>query len=145
MGSKILIPACAALNSFYNVLTVEYTSPDHSTQVFITRHNGIRQIKQGWIPTPPRQLHVCEAKGFLKTTNLPEDILVTIALPVSYALEKKFLKNETQNFYSGGFCLGGVCTGGFCRGIYVRGVFVPEPYTKNEVVYTKTLVQGQTT
>ena len=31
------------------VLIVEHTSPDHSTQVFITRHNGIRQIKQGWI------------------------------------------------------------------------------------------------
>ena len=88
MGSKILIPACTALNSFYKVLTVEYTSPDHSTQVFIIRHNGIRQIKQGWIQTPLRQLHVCEAKGFLKTTNLPEVILVAIALSVSYALEK---------------------------------------------------------
>ena len=88
MGSKILIPACTSLNSFYKVLTVKYTSPDHSTQVFIIRHNGIRQIKQGWIQTPLRQLHVCEAKGFLKTTNLPEVILVAIALSVSYALEK---------------------------------------------------------
>ena len=84
MGSKILIPACTALNSFYKVLTVEYMSPDHSTQVF----NGIRQMKQGWIQTPLRQLHICETKGFLKTTNLPEAILVTIALSVSYTLEK---------------------------------------------------------
>ena len=82
MGSKILIPA------FYKVLTVEHTSPDPFAQVFITRHNGIRQIKQRWIQTPLRQLYVCEAKGFLKTTNLREVILVTIALSVSYALEK---------------------------------------------------------
>ena len=49
MGSKILIPACTALDLFYKVLTVEHTSPDHSTQVFIIRHNGIHQIKEGWI------------------------------------------------------------------------------------------------
>ena len=88
MGSKILIPACTALNSFCKVLTVEHTSPDHSTQVFTMRHNGIRQIKQRWIYTPLRQLHVCEAKGFLKATDLPEVTLVTIALSVSHALEK---------------------------------------------------------
>ena len=53
--------------------------------------------------------------------------MVTIALSVSYALEKpwKFLKNETQKFYAGG--LGGFCPGGFCRGVYVRGFFVLEP------------------
>ena len=33
----------------YEVLTVEHTSPDHSTQVFIIRHKGIRRSKQGWI------------------------------------------------------------------------------------------------
>ena len=49
MESKILIPACTALNLFHKVLTVEHMSPDHSTQVFIIRHNGIRQIKQGGI------------------------------------------------------------------------------------------------
>ena len=43
-------------NSVYKLLTVEYTSPDHSTQVFIIRHNGIRQIKQGWIYTPLRHV-----------------------------------------------------------------------------------------
>ena len=36
-------------NSFHKVLTVEHTSPDHSTQVFIICHNGIRQIEQVWI------------------------------------------------------------------------------------------------
>ena len=41
-----------SLNSVYKVLTVEHTSQDHFTQVFIIRHNGIRQIKQGWIYTP---------------------------------------------------------------------------------------------
>ena len=132
MGSKILIPACTALNLFYKVLTVEHTSPDHSTQVFIIRHNGIHQIKQGWIRTSLWQLHACEAKGFLKTTNLPEVILVTIALSLSSALEKpwKFKKNETQKIYSGGFCPGGFCfgdfcAGGFCRGLYVTGGFCP--------------------
>ena len=68
MGSKILIPACRALNSFHKVLTVEHTFTDHSTQVFIIRHNGILKTKQGWIQTPLRQLPVCEAKGRLKTT-----------------------------------------------------------------------------
>ena len=67
-----------------------YTMGSHKlswkSQVFIIRH--IRQIKQGWIQTPLRQLNVCEAKGFLKTTDLPEVILVTIALSASYALEK---------------------------------------------------------
>ena len=132
MGSKILILALTALNSVYKVLTVEHTSPDHSTQVFIIRHNGIRQIKQGWIQTPLRQLHVCEVKGFLKTTNLPEVILVTIALSVSYALEKplKFLKKMKHKnftlggFCPGGFCLGGFCPGGFCWG-YMSGDFCP--------------------
>ena len=33
-------------------------------------------------------LHVCEAKGILQTTDLPEVILVTIVLSVSYALAK---------------------------------------------------------
>ena len=88
MGSKILILACTALNSFYKVLTVEHTSPDHFMQVFIIRCNEICHIKQGWIETPLRQLHGCVAKRFLKTTDLPEVILVTIALSVSYALEK---------------------------------------------------------
>ena len=82
MGSKILIPACTALNIFYKVLTVEHTSPDHSTQVFVIRHNGIRQIKQGWY------------------------ILVTFALSVSYALE---IKNK--KFALGGGVVGGVCLG----------------------------------
>ena len=36
-------------NSFYEVLNLKHTSPDRSTQVFITRHSGIGQIKQGWI------------------------------------------------------------------------------------------------
>ena len=58
------------LNSFYKVLTVEHTSSDHSTQVFIIRHNGIRQIKQGWIEAPRKQLHVCEAKGTEKWCSL---------------------------------------------------------------------------
>ena len=42
-GCKFLL----LLDSFYKVFTVEHTSPDHSTQVFKIRHNGIRQIKQG--------------------------------------------------------------------------------------------------
>ena len=70
---------------------------------------------------------------FLKTTNLPEVILVTIAVSVSFALEKpwKFL-NEAQKFYSGGFLSGAVLSweflsGGFLSGVYVRRVFVLEP------------------
>ena len=39
---------------------------------------------------------------------------------------ENFLKNETQKFYSGGFCTGG-CLGGFCQGVYVWGVSVLEP------------------
>ena len=34
------------------------------------RHNGIRQIKQGWIETPLRQPLVCEAKGTEKWFSL---------------------------------------------------------------------------
>ena len=63
----------------------------------------------------------CQLKRFFsKTTNLPEVIMVTIALSVSYALEKpwKCLKNEAQKFYSGGFC-----PGGFCLGVFVWGVY----------------------
>ena len=59
---------------------------------------------------------------FLKTTNLPEVKLVTIALSVSCALEKpwKFLKNETQKFYSGG-----VLSRGFLSWrLFVQEVFV---------------------
>ena len=48
-GENSNVQFSSALNSFYKVLTVEHASPDHSTQVFIIRHNGIRQIKQGWI------------------------------------------------------------------------------------------------
>ena len=48
---------------------------------------------------------------------------------VTIALEKpwKFSKNETQKFYSGGFCPEGFCLGGFCPGIFVGGAFVLEP------------------
>ena len=106
MGSKILIPACTTLNSFHKVLTVEHTSPDHSTQVFIISRNGIHQIK--------RQLHVCEAEGFLKTTNLPEVILLTIALSVSYNHEN-ILKMKHKLFTLGGF-VRGVFVGGICPG-----------------------------
>ena len=67
----------------------------------------------------------------LKTTNLLEVILVTIALSVSYAVEKplKFLKNETQNFTLGFFVGGlswgfvqGAFVGGLCPGGFVRGL-----------------------
>ena len=47
MGSKILIPACTALNLFYKVVTVEHMSPDHSTQVFTKRHNGYIKSNKG--------------------------------------------------------------------------------------------------
>ena len=47
---------------------------------------------------------------FLKSTNLPEVILVTIALSVSMQFK----------FYSGGFLSGGVLS----WGVFVRGVFV---------------------
>ena len=68
----------------------------------------------------------------LKTTNLPEVILVTIALEKP----RKSLKNETQKFYSGGFCLGGFCLGGLSWGFlsvgyllggFCPGIFVLEP------------------
>ena len=61
---------------------------------------------------------------FLKTTNLPEVILVTTALSVSYTLEKprKFLKNETQKFYSGGFCPEGFVQGVLSRGFLSGGI-----------------------
>ena len=54
---------------------------------------------------------------FLKTTDLPEVILVTIALEKPW----KFLKNETQKFYSGGFL-----SWGFCPGIFVGGYMCGE-------------------
>ena len=69
---------------------------------------------------------------FLKTTNLPEVILVTIALSVSMHLRKheNFLKNETQKCYFGGFLSGGFLLGvfvrGLCLGVLSRG-FVLEP------------------
>ena len=51
--------------------------------------------------------------GFLENTNLPEVIMVNIALEKPY----KLLKDETQKFYSGGFFRGvfvlGCCPGGF--------------------------------
>ena len=79
---------------------------------------------------------------FLKTTNLLEVILVTIALLVSMHLRKheNFLKNETQNFTLGGFCLGGflswvVFVGGFCLG----GGVVLEPLWPFEYMMVKTL------
>ena len=59
---------------------------------------------------------------FLKTTNLPEVILVTIALEKPW----KFFKNETQKFYSGGFLSGGFVLGVFVGGI-CPAVFVLEP------------------
>ena len=77
---------------------------------------------------------------FLKTTNLLEAMLVTIALSVSYALEKpiKFLKNETQKFSLGvlsggslsqgffvrGVLSGGLCPGGFCPRTSVNNLFL---------------------
>ena len=45
-----------------------------------------------------------------------------------YALEKplKFLKNETQKFYSGGvFVLGGFCSGAVFVGGFMSGGFCP--------------------
>ena len=40
----------------------------------------------------------------------------------------KFLKNETQKFYSGGFWLGGLCLGVFCLGGFCPGVFCPDTF-----------------
>ena len=51
--------------------------------------------------------------GFLENTNLPEVIMVNIALEKPY----KLLKDETQKFYSGGFLPGGFCLGGVVRGV----------------------------
>ena len=61
---------------------------------------------------------------FLKTTNLPEVILVTIALSVSMHLRKheNFLKHETQKFNSGGFCPGGCLRGFLSRGFLLGGL-----------------------
>ena len=41
----------------------------------------------------------------------------------------KILKNETQKFYSGGFCLGGFCPGDLSGGLCPGG-FVLEPYDR---------------
>ena len=67
---------------------------------------------------------------FLKTTNLPEVILVTIALSVSMHLRnhENLKKMKHKNFTLGGFCPGGFClgwflSGGFCQGVYVRRGF----------------------
>ena len=144
---------CAALNSVYKVLTVEYTSPDHSTQVFMIRHNGIRQIKQGWIYTPLRHVKhkvrkngvvcwecLCQPNGFFKNHQPTRGYTGNHCTISMYTLEKpwKFFKNETQKLYSGGFLSGGflswgvfvwgVFVGGFMsQGVFVRGVFVLEP------------------
>ena len=125
MGSKILIPACTFLNSFHKVLTVEHTSLDHSTQVFINvTMEYVKSSKGGFKLLYDNYMYM--KQKVLKTTSLPEVILVTIALSVSYALEKpwKFLKNETQKFYSGR---------GFVRGV-LSGVFVLEPAEMIKIV-----------
>ena len=78
---------------------------------------------------------LCQPKRFfLKTTNLPEVILVTIALSVCMHLRnhENFLKMKHKNFTlggfcPGGFCLGGFCPGGLCPGGFCPGVFVLEP------------------
>ena len=66
---------------------------------------------------------------FLRTTNLPEVTMVTIALSVSMHLRnpENFKKMKHKNFTLGGFCLGGFCLGGFSWGVYSGGVSVLEP------------------
>ena len=89
------------MNSFYKVLTVERTSPDHSTQVFIIRRNGIRQIRQGWIYTPLQHVKqkvrkngavcwecLCQPKRFLKNYQPTRDYTGNHSTISKYALEK---------------------------------------------------------
>ena len=67
---------------------------------------------------------------FLKTTNLPEVILVTIALSVCMHLRnhENFKKMKHKNFTLRGFCLEGICIGGFCLGgfcLFLSGGLCP--------------------
>ena len=134
MRSKILIPACTALNSFHKVLRHCWTHVSKSFHASLHNTSQWNTSNQTRVDLNSSMTTTCIwSKRFFKNHQPTRCYTGNHCTISKYALEKpwKFLKNETQKFYSGGFCPGGFCLGGFCRGVYVRGVLVLEPFVPN--------------
>ena len=135
MGSKILTPACTALNLFYKVLTVEHTSPDHSTQVSLHNTSQWNTSNQTRVDLNSSMTITCMLSKRCFKNHQPARGYTgnhcTISKLRTWETIKIF-KNETQKIYSGGFlCEGflswGFLSGGLCPAGFCPGGFVLEP------------------